>query len=1401
MRILTLLLLTMVGAGQMWAETDEPSNIKRGTISGGSIAFYADEACTTSFDGDVAANATVYVKATPEPGKTAIGVTFTVKKSISSDAMQAPGRRSAPEGPGITSDIEVSAVTGKPGIYSFTMPAEGNTNVTVSATFAAPAQQQVNYVDGNGETQTVNAYVFDETMLGLSTGFYVVPDGGITFSNSFTIADDANLILKDGATMTVNGTLSATDNQSLTIYAQTAMTGQLTVATYACGVILVPHFVAYSGDYATALVAAGTVSSANVTTINGKTLKPLAGNAFTKYVPQDKSGSYTMALPALPNGASYTFTKTDANGVINTISDGGVVTELTYTTNSGTTGGTTATITVAATGATNNNDYSFTLNVIVSDYTTAYEWPEQTNIWLDADNELVWAEGGNTLDTSLLTVKKNGSAVTNYTAKVGETVLTAGENLLTLAPGAYRIAITGDDGKLDDWVDFKVIKLIENDQDLTLSVHDWTYPDLARTGGTIDWDAIVGSVKYGDTTIELSKNDISRGNGIDNESLKLWFTNADRPHGTESVFMTKEMTVEDFYYPGGTRFQITPFGSVVDVGSWNVYLPNHVTVKQLLDDDGNPVPAGDNGGKIYYMCNSRPDLHVEQSESEVGGQTVTELTLYNGDTPVTEGYYFRNGDDFYYGNGENAYKAYGGNDGFISFWPVKSYAKGTVYPMGDKPFTKAHVPDENGDPKYSDYTFSCGNYTETWESHYEARPSYNETVYVGKNYFYCSDGGFLYTGNVIPTVTHTMNGSTISFGDYQVDMGNEIAIACLPDDEIDGSQASDVWILPHAYARYKADDYHYQIADQEFIIYSNNSLIIIKDKQDVYHAGEDAEIVVELRQINRGMSVFVNGTNHRFTGYGDHTLTIPDLREGKYTIDAFGDGDDCVTSFSTSNSFTVIKTDPVLTLTGKQNTAGVAFETGADIEYDPENPIVVNAVNDKAVSGTNWKWTISNTDVVTQHHIVNESQQNAVNSEDIYLNTIGLGEVTLTARFSGNEIYNPARKSITFKVVPKNVESPIIELVDQSTIYYDGTAKEPAVKVYYAEGKEIPADQYDVTYEDNTNASTTDCKAKIIVKSVDGANYNIDAVKEFVIQETAVTITELPIASTISDGRTLAASTLTGGKAKAGELDVDGIFSWKDKTIAPTLTNSDVTEYDVTFTPNNTNFKTAECQVKLTVMPRAMLFAANSTNLWATFCGKNEYEVPEGCTAYTISSISGSTVTISEVTAEEANAPAIIPAYTPMLIQRDANVTAPVTAAFSAIVTAPTSGYDDQTGLVSTTGSDFTFYGNCSNTAVSPDDFKGHYNEGQTYLLYDGKFILADENGGLGAHKCLLVLNGTNNAPVLSIGTETTSLSPVPSPSREGSSQRWYTLDGRKLDKQPTKKGIYINGGRKVVIK
>ena len=1568
------MLAIVVGTGHAWAETDGPSNLKKGAVSHGSIEFYADEACTTNFDADVAVGAPVYIKATATPGYTAIGVTFTATKGIGSNIIQAPRRI------GIASDITVSAVTGKPGIYSFTMPEDGNFTVTVNATFALPATQKVSYVDENYTTHNdVDAYVLDETMSVLPAGFYVVPEGVLALDNQLNISGNVNLILADGCQMSAT-TISGSASQ-LTIYAQMGgqtggQTGQMVAAAYDCGVAFGQRFVVYNdatGTAASAIVS-GSNSDANATFtlagIAGKTLRPLDGNYvianpdvftfsgstsltspftittgegenettthyyickkddpvtlsyagsdfvmlsglpegttlaavegqpmqrsftmpagdvvltttsvtgltatpatydgtaltpeikqgddvfdaanyaiayqlgddavteaknvntytctltglgqyfgtttvsftivkadydvtdITKYVPQDKLGSFTIALPALPDGAAYSFTKTDEGGIIANHSYDAEHNTLTVATNSGTTSGTAATIAVAATGATNYNDYSFTVIVTVSEYTTAYAWPEQTNIWLDADNELVWAADGVTLNTSLLTVKKNDATVTNYMAKVGETVLTAGENTLTLEPGAYRINIIGDDGKLDDWVDFKVIQLTEDDDVFSVNVNDCTWglegdQSVAPAKTTPPTNTAVLSFNGQEELSYSTDEDLNEFLSA-HPGLTLWFEHNDnRPGGTplNKVFTINGLEDGDFYnikYPRGDFVKMNKLGDLVATGTDDqfVFIPANMSFKQLKDDDGEPVPASSEGGNIYYLCIDPPALHYV--ETEESGET--KWALYNGSTLVPETHYFRDrNNDVYYGNGTayTRYNAGSTDDNFISFTPISYVVHSSPYSWNMNTIKV--------DPK-TDCKFSF--YLDRWN---ECNLDGDNYEIVGKDFVMLDDGLLFYTGDIVPEV---VDGNKIKIGDSFIrsvdnasnSWGDHTPIVWLRNTTIKDLVTEERGV-PHAYAKNKVDDYHYQVASCSFLIYPNNSLVTTAELKSEYKVGEDVTCKVNLiGPLTGGINLFLNGEFYKKLNGTNmtHELKITGLHAGTYKLDLFGDADEYVTPYSTSTSFTVVKTDPVLTLTGKQDTAGDKFQTGDNIEYDPETPIVVNAVNDKAVSGTNWKWTISDQTIVTQNHIVNESGDDAPNSEDLYLNTVGLGEVTLTARFSGDYKYNRGTQSLTFTVVPKSVANPIIELVDQSTIYYDGTAKKPAVKVYYAEGKEIPADQYDVTYANNTNGSTEDAKAKIIVKSKTGALYTIDAEKEFEIQKAIVTVTELPIASAIAVGQTLATSTLTGGTVKAGELDVEGTFAWKDNTVVPTTTDSNVTEYEVTFTPKNSaNFEDGECKVKLEIVPPATLFAANSTHLWATFCSQNEYEVPEGCTAYTISSISGSTVMLSD-------ALTTIPAYTPVLIQRDANVTAPVTATFSAIVTAPTSGYDDQTGLVSTTGNDFTFYGNCSNTAVSPDDFKGHYNEGQTYLLFDGKFILADENGGLGAHKCLLVLSSTNNAPVLSIGTETTSLSPVPSPSREGSSQRWYTLDGRKLNGKPTQKGIYVNGGRKVVIK
>jgi hypothetical protein len=191
-------------------------------------------------------------------------------------------------------------------------------------------------------------------------------------------------------------------------------------------------------------------------------------------------------------------------------------------------------------------------------------------------------------------------------------------------------------------------------------------------------------------------------------------------------------------------------------------------------------------------------------------------------------------------------------------------------------------------------------------------------------------------------------------------------------------------------------------------------------------------------------------------------------------------------------------------------------------------------------------------------------------------------------------------------------------------------------------------------------------------------------------------------------------------------------------------------------------------------------FATGQT--WATWCDDWAWKKPEGVTAYTISAVSGNTVTITAVEGET------IPSHTPLLLRKTGDAVTP-----TKVITG--TGTDN---LVSATPTGATFYGNASDTKIT----EGYnYAYGSSYGLYNGEFVLIDTDNGIAANRCLLNVGGTNSAPVLTIGTETTSLSPVPSPSREGSSQGWYTLDGRKLNGKPTQKGIYVNGGRKVVVK
>ena len=79
-------------------------------------------------------------------------------------------------------------------------------------------------------------------------------------------------------------------------------------------------------------------------------------------------------------------------------------------------------------------------------------------------------------------------------------------------------------------------------------------------------------------------------------------------------------------------------------------------------------------------------------------------------------------------------------------------------------------------------------------------------------------------------------------------------------------------------------------------------------------------------------------------------------------------------------------------------------------------------------------------------------------------------------------------------------------------------------------------------------------------------------------------------------------------------------------------------------------------------------------------------------------------------------------------------------------------------------------------------------------------YFHVDLNGGANAVRSF-VLNFGDSSESTGIREIDTDPAPSPSPTGVGRNAAWYTLDGRKLSGKPTKSGVYIHNGRKVVIK
>ena len=208
-------------------------------------------------------------------------------------------------------------------------------------------------------------------------------------------------------------------------------------------------------------------------------------------------------------------------------------------------------------------------------------------------------------------------------------------------------------------------------------------------------------------------------------------------------------------------------------------------------------------------------------------------------------------------------------------------------------------------------------------------------------------------------------------------------------------------------------------------------------------------------------------------------------------------------------------------------------------------------------------------------------------------------------------------------------------------------------------------------------------------------------------------------------------------------------------------------------------YKTTDGWSALTITSSESVVMTN-----VAFDGSNDYDtfvdpvnnliVPSVLTAFTVKSVGETSVALSPI--EDG----IIPAGVPVLLL--------------------SKSVDSDDIRTSSTEEKGTAKG--GQLKAAPKGGKEVKSIGNIYLLYKDKFYLS-QTGTIPENGVYLELQAqkSRSRGVLSIGDDgTTGIQQIEN-GLNLEKNGWYTLDGRRLESAPTRKGLYINNGKKVVIK
>ena len=442
-------------------------------------------------------------------------------------------------------------------------------------------------------------------------------------------------------------------------------------------------------------------------------------------------------------------------------------------------------------------------------------------------------------------------------------------------------------------------------------------------------------------------------------------------------------------------------------------------------------------------------------------------------------------------------------------------------------------------------------------------------------------------------------------------------------------------------------------------------------------------------------------------------------------------------------------------------------------------------------------------------------------------------EYTIYYKVVANPGYTDvAAQSFKVTIAPKTVSAPTITL-SESSYTYDGTEKKPDVTSVKDGETTIPASEYTVSYEDNINVGT----ATVKITDKDGGNYNVSGSATFKIEapeEPAPTTTKQTVEVTTADGEVVKVyieATVTDETKKEvviTKIDIPASEAGSTEVAIPATIDIGGETYTVTsigdqafagktditdiYLPNTEKpitigkdaLKISDTQIARVHAPlpllddysfdkelepnldagKLMTTVTPQNQYWTFSCGI-DVDVPEGVKVYKcMLNDEGTAVIITQIS--EADLGGIIKAHNGVLLSSTAGHPYDIIASHNADITS-IADRDDKS------------YGR--DNLLEPVILRKNYPADEYYVLYNNEFRAILDNSST-VPECRAVLHkpaGVSASRSLDIDEDDTMGIRLfyALPDEDGD---WYNMNGQRIER-PTQKGVYIQKGKKIIIK